>query len=126
MKTTIISVINHKGGVGKTTTTVNIAAGLAKLGKKVLAIDLNMQINLTHSLIGDLEENEPNIAEAILNEKVSLKDIVRQTQVENLFIAPLGESMVDLDLKLHSSPVRRELETRIYLKPLILRIMISS
>ena len=116
MKTIIISVINHKGGVGKTTTTVNIAAGLAKLGKKVLAIDLDIQMNLTHSLIGDLEENEPNIAEAILNEKVSLKDIVRQTQVENLFIAPSGESMVDLDLKLHSSPVRREFKLKDILK----------
>ena len=114
--TTIISVINHKGGAGKTTTTVNIAAGLAKLGKKVLAIDLDTQMNLTHSLIGDLEEHELNIAEAILNEKVSLKDIVKHTQVENLHIAPSGESMVDLDLKLHSSPVRREFKLKDILK----------
>jgi len=103
MKPTIISVINHKGGVGKTTTTVNISAGLAKLGKKVLTIDLDTQMNLTHSLIGDLDENEKNIAEAILNEKVSLKSIVRKTQVDNLHIAPSGESMIDLDLQLHSA-----------------------
>ncbi len=99
----IISIINHKGGVGKTTTTVNVAAGLTKLGKKVLAIDLDPQMNLTHSLIGDLEENEQNITEAILNEKVSLKSITRNTHIDNLHIAPSGESMIDLDLQLHSA-----------------------
>jgi chromosome partitioning protein len=116
MPTTIISVINHKGGVGKTTTTINISAGLALLGKKVLTIDMDTQMNLTHSLIGELEENEPNIAEAILNEKVSLKDIVRETQVKNLYLAPSGESMVNLDLKLHSAPVRREFKLKDALK----------
>lgn len=116
MKPIIISVINHKGGVGKTTTTVNVAAGLAKLGKKVLAIDLDTQMNLTHSLISDLGEHEKNISEAILNEKVSLKSIVRPTQVSNLHIAPSGESMVDLDLSLHSSPVRREFKLKDILK----------
>lgn len=103
MKPIIISVINHKGGVGKTTSTVNIAAGLAFLGKKVLTIDLDTQMNLTHSLIGDLEENDQNITEAILDEKVSLKAIIRPTAVNNLNIAPSGESMINLDLQLHSA-----------------------
>lgn len=116
MKPVIISVINHKGGVGKTTTTVNISAGLAKLGKKVLTIDLDTQMNLTHSLIGDLDEKEMNITEAILNEKLSLKSIIRPTLIENLQIAPSGESMVDLDLKLHSSSVRREFKLKDALK----------
>lgn len=104
----IISVINHKGGVGKTTTAVHISAGLAKLGKKVLAIDLDTQMNLTHSLINDLDENEPNITEAILNKNVSLKSIIKPTGIENLHIAPSGESMINLELKLHSTPVKRE------------------
>jgi chromosome partitioning protein len=119
MKPIIISVINHKGGVGKTTTTVNISAGLAKLGKKVLTIDLDTQMNLTHSLIGDLEEEELNIAEAILNEKVSLKAIIKPTQVNNLHIAPSGESMIDLDLQLHSAFGRENKLKNILKKDLI-------
>lgn len=116
MKPIIISIINHKGGVGKTTTTVNIAAGLAKLGKNVLAVDLDTQMNLTHSLINDLEEDEQNITEAILNEKVSLKAVIRPTQVNNLHIAPSGETMVDLDLSLLAMPVRREFKLKDALK----------
>jgi len=112
MKPLIISVINHKGGVGKTTTTVNLSAGLAKLGKRVLVVDLDTQMNLTHSLIDDLREDEHNISEAILSDKVSLKSIIRKTSVENLHIAPSGESMVDLDLNLHSAPVRREFKLK--------------
>lgn len=115
MNPIIISVINHKGGVGKTTTTVNISAGLAKLGKKVLTIDLDTQMNLTHSLIGDLEENEQNVTEAILD-KVSLKSIIRPTSVKGLHIAPSGESMIDLDLELHSAKLRRELKLKDALK----------
>lgn len=116
MKPIIISIINHKGGVGKTTTAVNISAGLARLGKKVLTIDLDTQMNLTHSLIDDLDENDLNITEAILDEKVSLKSIVRPTKIKNLHIAPSGESMVNLDLKLHSAPVHREFKLKEILK----------
>ena len=46
----IISLLNHKGGVGKTTSTINIGAGMVELGKKVLLVDLDPQANLTLSL----------------------------------------------------------------------------
>ena len=50
----IISLLNAKGGVGKTTSTVNLGAGLARRGYKVLLLDIDLQANLTHSLIGDV------------------------------------------------------------------------
>lgn len=62
----IISVSNHKGGVGKTTTTVNIGAALAVLGHKVLLIDLDPQANLSQSL--GLEGKEPNIYQLLKGE----------------------------------------------------------
>lgn len=112
MKPTTISVWNCKGGVSKTVSTTNLGAGLTLLGKKVLLIDLDTQANLTHSLIGDLPETEANITEAMLSEKISLKSIVKPTGIENLYIAPAGWSMVDLELKLHSALGRESLLKR--------------
>ena len=62
----VISISNHKGGVGKTTSTINIGAGLNRLGKKVLLIDLDPQANLSQSL--GLIEEPKNIYGAIRGE----------------------------------------------------------
>ena len=62
----VISISNHKGGVGKTTSALNIGAGLNKLGKKVLLIDLDPQANLSQSL--GIIEHEKNIYGAIRGE----------------------------------------------------------
>lgn len=117
-KTKIISIINHKGGVGKTTSTVNIATALAQKGKKVLVVDLDTQMNLTHSLIGDLPEDEQNITESILSNDIPITEVIKPTHIKNLDIAPSGESMVDMDLKLHSA-LSRELRLKTSLKKVV-------
>ena len=111
-QTIVISVINHKGGTAKTTSAVHLAAALARKGKTVLAVDLDTQANLTHWLLGDLEADAPAIAECILDKSIPITQIIKPTSTKNLFIAPAGESMVDLELKLHSAIGREHLLKR--------------
>jgi chromosome partitioning protein len=67
-KANIISVLNHKGGVGKTTSVVNLGAGLHRLGKNVLMVDLDPQANLTYHLCNEPVIDEPSIYQAILGD----------------------------------------------------------
>ena len=76
----VISISNHKGGVGKTTSAINIGAGLNRLGKKILLIDLDPQANLSQSL--GLIDQERNIYGALRGEyKLQPKEIVKGLDV---------------------------------------------
>jgi len=84
---TVIAVANQKGGVGKTTTTANLGAALARQGQRVLLIDMDPQGNLT-SALGISKAVEHTIAEALLDYRAALPQINVQNDVGTLAIAP--------------------------------------
>jgi chromosome partitioning protein len=80
----IIAIINQKGGVGKTTTSINLSSGLAMKGKRILLIDLDPQ---AHSTIGLGIEPVAALNDVLLSKK-SMKEVILKTKIENLFLVP--------------------------------------
>ena len=97
----VISIVNHKGGVLKTTTTANLGAALARLGKRVLVVDLDPQQNLTASLIGliPFDENSPTLYDAFVEES-GFDNLIRSTSTKGLDIVPSSEDFFSAELSL--------------------------
>lgn len=99
MTNTIIAVVNQKGGVGKTTTTVNVAAQLATAEKPVLLIDLDPQGNATSGL-GFNKESLGASSYEVLCQNIPLSDAVVETRVPGLFILPANANLAGAEVDL--------------------------
>ncbi len=95
----ILAVTNQKGGVGKTTTSINLAAALARQGQRTLLIDLDPQGHSTLSFL-DLDVIEQSIYDVLVEPEVSIADIIRPAGDENLQVAPARISLAKLEGKL--------------------------
>lgn len=108
----IIALANQKGGVGKTTTTINLAASLATLEKKVLVIDADPQANASSGLGVDIKEIDSSIYECIINQ-MDIREAIYTTDIDGLDIVPSHIDLVGAEIEMLNLPNREKVLKRI-------------
>jgi len=101
---TTICIANNKGGVGKTTTAVNLAAGLARLGARILLVDLDGQANATYALTGRVHP-VPSIYDVLVGER-KLETVIWKSNEDSVWIAPADGRLQNVDVELAARPGR--------------------
>src|SRR5215212_823821 len=101
----ILAVANQKGGVGKTTTAINLAAGLAIAGKKVLLVDADPQGNATSGTGVPRLERRKSLYDAMISGN-SVREIVLPTEVETLWVLPSDKNLAGVEIEFADDPAR--------------------
>ena len=113
----VIALCNQKGGVGKTTTTINTAAALAEYGRRVLLVDFDPQGALTRGLGIDPEDGK-TIYELMLDRNLKAKDVILSTEVEGLDLIPANIQLSAAEIQLVAEPGREKILTSV-LRPVL-------
>ena len=103
----IVCIANQKGGVGKTTTCVNLGAALALLGKKILVVDFDPQGNASSGLGIGLDARDINIYHVIIDEE-PIETVIRDTEIKKLRCIPSDRNLIGADVELLDMPDRSE------------------
>lgn len=112
----VIPVINNKGGVGKTTTTISLAAGLARMGRRILLIDLDGQASASLALGVPRDELRPSSADVLFG-RIETAEAVRATDVDGLDLLTGYLDLADFDLRISRMP-QREYQVRRMIAPI--------